>query len=185
MLKERGRFHPAAGYQKQIAEIFESDIVDLAKSLQHYEEAAELYSGEDSAGLANQCWLKVATFAAQLEQYDKAIEKFEHVALVSLENNLTKYSAKQYFLQAALCHMVKDPISARRAVEKYQDMDMTFPGTRECQTLIELLDAFDAGDQQRFTNAVAEYDRLSKLDAWKTTMLLRVKKMIAEEPSLT
>jgi alpha-soluble NSF attachment protein len=160
-------------------------VVDLEKSLKHYEAAGELYSGEDSSGLASQCWLKVATFAAQLEKYDVAVERFEQVATASLENNLTKYSAKQYFMQAALCHMVKDIVSARRAVEKYQDMDMTFGQSRECQLLVQLLDAFDAGDQPKFTSAVAEYDRLTKLDAWKTTMLLRIKKMIAEEPSLT
>ena len=124
--------------------------------------------------LANQCWIKVATFAAQLEQYEKAIEKFEHVATVSLENNLTKYSAKQYFLQAGLCHLCKvcwyandlflhlfpcnvislptppfpplprfslslsltqDVITARKALERYQELDMTFSSTRECQFL--------------------------------------------------
>ena len=50
MLKERGRFHPAAGYQKQIAEIYESDMVDLQLAVKHYEDAAELYAGEESGG---------------------------------------------------------------------------------------------------------------------------------------
>lgn len=50
MLKERGRFHPAAGYLKQIAEIYESDIVDLQLAMRYYEDAAELYSGEEAAG---------------------------------------------------------------------------------------------------------------------------------------
>lgn len=50
MLKERGRFHPAAGHLKQIAEIYESDIVDLQLAMRYYEDAAELYSGEEAAG---------------------------------------------------------------------------------------------------------------------------------------
>jgi hypothetical protein len=50
MMKEAGRFHSAAGYQKQIAEVYESDQIDIGKSLHHYEEAAELYSGEESGG---------------------------------------------------------------------------------------------------------------------------------------
>ncbi|KAI3635482.1 hypothetical protein MIR68_006120 [Amoeboaphelidium protococcarum] len=185
MLKERGRFHPAANYMKQIGEIYESDIVDPKLAMQYYEEAADLYSGEDSSGLANQCWLKVATFAAQLEQYDKAIEKFESVAATSLDNNLTKYSAKNYFLNAGLCHLCKDPVGARKAVEKYQDLDSTFSQSRECQLLLNLLDALEAGDQPAFTGHVADYDRMSKLDPWKTTVLLRVKRTINEEPSLT
>jgi alpha-soluble NSF attachment protein len=49
--------------------------------------------------------LKVATFAAQLGQYDKAIEKFELVATGSLDNQLMKWSLKEYFLKAGLCHI--------------------------------------------------------------------------------
>ena len=49
----------------------------------------------------------------------------------------------------------------------------------------ELLDAVDAGDAQAFTDAVANWDRLSKLDSWKTTLLLKIKKSISEEVDFT
>lgn len=49
--------------------------------------------------------LKVGTFAAQLGYYDKAIEKFETVAHDSLDNQLMKWSLKEYFLKAGLCHI--------------------------------------------------------------------------------
>lgn len=55
--------------------------------------------------LAHKCMLKVATFAAQLGQYDKAIDKFETVASASLDNQLMKWSLKEYFLKAGLCHL--------------------------------------------------------------------------------
>lgn len=112
MLKQKGRFHPAANHLKAVAEIYETDQVDAEKAMFYYAEAAEVFAGEDQNALANQCWLKVATFAAQLEKYDVAIEKFEAVATSSLDNNLTKFSAKQYFLNAGLCHMCKDPVGA-------------------------------------------------------------------------
>lgn len=105
MLKESGRFHSAAGFMKQIGEIYETELVDVAQSLRYYEESAELYANEEAGGLASQCWLKVAALSAQLEQYPKAIEHFESVAVSSLQNNLTKFSAKNYFLQAGLCHL--------------------------------------------------------------------------------
>jgi alpha-soluble NSF attachment protein len=47
------------------------------------------------------------------------------------------------------------------------------------------LDSFEAGDAAQFTRVVSDFDRMTKLDNWKTTILLRIKKMIAEEPSLT
>jgi alpha-soluble NSF attachment protein len=45
-----------------------------------------------------------------LGQYDKAIEKFEQVAYASLDNQLTKWSLKEYFLKAGLCHIVNGVI---------------------------------------------------------------------------
>lgn len=57
------------------------------------------------SSLAHKCLLKVATFAAQLGMYDKAIEKFEEVASASLDNQLMKWSLKEYFLKAGLCHL--------------------------------------------------------------------------------
>jgi alpha-soluble NSF attachment protein len=151
-----------------------------------YETAADWYAGEDATSLANGCLIKVATFAAQLEQYDKAIQTFEQVATASLENSLTKWSVKEYFLQAGLCHLCNgDPVAVERALERYGDMDVTFSTTRECKFLKELHGAVEEGDVEAFTNTVATYDSLTKLDAWKTTLLLRVKKAIGEELALT
>jgi alpha-soluble NSF attachment protein len=54
-------------------------------------------------------------------------------------------------------------------------MDITFPSTRECQLLQSIIEAVDQGDDEAFSDTVFQYDQLSKLDKWKTTMLLRVK----------
>ena len=48
----------------------------------------------------------------------------------------------------------------------------------------------DSGDVEAFTTAVAEFDSLTRLDAWKTTLLVRVKRKISsreevEEEDLT
>ena len=53
--------------------------------------------------------------------------------------------------------------------------DVSFSDTRECTLLKELLDAVDEADVEKFTNAVFEFDQISKLDKWKTTILLRIK----------
>jgi alpha-soluble NSF attachment protein len=44
-----------------------------------------------------------------------------------------------------------------------------------------LLDAMEAGDVEAFTNVVVDFDKMTKLDSWKTTILLRMKKSIGEE----
>ena len=53
---------------------------------------------------------QVAQFAAELERYSEAIEIYEGVARASVENNLLKYSAKGYLLNAGICQLC----SARR-----------------------------------------------------------------------
>ena len=136
-LTEKGRFAAAAGNQKQIAEIYESEIVDFQKAMDAYELAAEWYAGEDSNAQANACMLKVAQYAGSLEQYDRAIDVFERVAGKSLDNNLTKWSVREYLLKSGICLLcTADYVRARTSLDKYQSMDSTFSETRECKLLM-------------------------------------------------
>jgi len=178
---DEGRFSIAAKHQKEIAELYEQEA-DYEKAIEAYQVAAEFYEGEGSSSSANSCLLKVAQYSAQLEKYPKAIEIFEQVGKVSLESNLLKWSVKEYFLKAGLCHLcASDLVSAKRALEKYQEMDCTFSSQRECKLLLELVKAYENYDAEAFTQAVVEYDSVSKLDQWKTTILLRIKNSINNE----
>lgn len=47
----------------------------------------------------------MAQFAAELERYSEAIEVYEGVARASVDNNLLKYSAKGYLLNAGICQL--------------------------------------------------------------------------------
>jgi len=107
-----GRFSMAAKHHITVAEIYESEAVDIEKAIQHYEQAADYYKGEESNTSANRCMLNVARYAAQLEKYDKAIEIYEEVAANSIESSLLKYSAKEYYFRAALCHMCVDLLNS-------------------------------------------------------------------------
>ncbi|KAJ3085664.1 vesicular-fusion protein S17 [Quaeritorhiza haematococci] len=186
ILTEKGRFHSAANNQKQIAEMYETDLDNQAEAMQAYETAAEWFQLEDSNAQVNACLLKVATIGALLGQYDKAIEKFEDVASKSVDNNLTKWSVREYLLKAGLCLIcTQDYVRARTSLERYTNMDVTFSGTREYKFLVELLDAIEAGDKDQFTLVCQDYDRLTKLDNWKTSLLLKAKKSIEDEPDFT
>lgn len=57
--------------------------MDIEKAIAHYEQSADYYKGEESNSSANKCLLKVAAYAAQLEQYQKAIEIYEQVRVLS------------------------------------------------------------------------------------------------------
>ncbi|KAJ3094747.1 hypothetical protein HDU96_001492 [Phlyctochytrium bullatum] len=174
LLTERGRFSAAASNQKQVAEIYESDIGDLEKAMQAFETAAEWQ--------ADACLLKVATFAAQLQRYEEAIQKFELVASHSVDNKLTKWSVRDYLFKAGLCILcLNDPVRMQSSLQRYREMDVTFESTREYAFLKSISEAVEAADVEQFTTIVVEFDRLTKLDSWKTSLLLTVKKSINEE----
>uniref|UniRef100_A0A674MTP7 N-ethylmaleimide-sensitive factor attachment protein, alpha b n=1 Tax=Takifugu rubripes TaxID=31033 RepID=A0A674MTP7_TAKRU len=178
---DMGRFVIAAKHHMHIAEIYETELIDVDKAIAHYEQAGDYYKGEESISSANKCLLKVATYAAQLEQYPKAIEIFEQVGTYAMDSTLLKYSAKDYFFKAALCHFCVDMLNAKLAEQKYTEMFPAFSDSRECKLLKKLLDAYEEQNVDAFTDAVKEYDTISRLDQWLTTMLLRIKKTIQDE----
>ncbi|TNN66614.1 Alpha-soluble NSF attachment protein [Liparis tanakae] len=179
----QGRFTIAAKHHITIAEIYETEMVDIDKAIAHYEQAADYYKGEESTSSANKCLLKVATYAAQLEQYPKAIEIYEQVGTHAMDSTLLKYSAKDHFFKAALCHFCVDMLNAKLAVQKYEEMFPVFSDARECKLLKKLLDAYEEQNVEAYTDSVKEFDTISRLDQWLTTMLLRIKKTIQDDES--
>ncbi|XP_071722863.1 alpha-soluble NSF attachment protein 2-like [Rutidosis leptorrhynchoides] len=184
-----GRLNMAARYYKEIAELYESEQ-NIEQAIVYYERAADFFQSEEVNTTANQCKQKVAQFAAQLEQYQKAIEIYEDIARQSLNNNLLKYGVKGHLLNAGICQLCKgDVVAITNALEKYQDLDPTFSGTRESKLLSDIAAAVDEDDVAKFTDVLKEFDSMTPLDSWKTTLLLRVKENLKakelEEDDLT
>ncbi|KAJ2844081.1 vesicular-fusion protein S17 [Coemansia brasiliensis] len=180
ILKTDGKFRSAAAQEKEIGTLSE-EALDLERAMRSYEQAAQWYADEDSTALANGCFLKAASLAAQLENYTRAVELFEGIAEGSVDNSLTKWSVKDYFLKAALCRLaIPDSIGATEAMKRYKDLDPSFAKTRECSFLEEIIGDIQNNDSQAFTDHVANFDRVCQLDNWKTTLLLRIKRQIVE-----
>ena len=72
-------------------------------------------------------------------------------------------------------------VATSRSLESYRDLDPSFPSTREHQLLVDLAAAVEQGDQEAFSDKLFQFDQMSKLDKWKTTILLRVKNSIEEK----
>ena len=128
---------------------------------------------------ANKLWLKVADIAAINEDYDKATGTYERVAKASINNQLMRYSVKEYFFKAGTCHLATgDMVAVDRALAQYVDLDPTFAAQREYLLLTDLTGAVKAGKADDFTDMLFQFDRVSKLDKWKTTIFLRIKNKI-------
>ncbi|MCJ1350083.1 MAG: vesicular-fusion protein S17 [Icmadophila ericetorum] len=178
----KGNFRRAATHQQNLAEVYEVEIGDQKRAVEAYEVAAGWFESDNAEALANKLFLKVADLAALEGEYYKSIENYEKVAKSSVNNNLMKWSVKDYFLKAGICHLASgDIVASTRALESYRDLDNTFASTREHQLLTDLAEAVEQGDQEVFADKLFQYDQLSKLDKWKTTILLRVKSGIEEK----
>ena len=53
------------------------------------------------------------------------------MAASALESSLIKYSAKEYFFRAALCHLCVDAVNAQHAVQRYEEQFPAFGDSRE------------------------------------------------------
>lgn len=178
----RGNFRRAATHKQNLAELFELELGDMKRAIESYELAASWFENDNAEALANKLYLKVADLAALDGDYYKATELLEKVSCASLNNNLMKWSVKDYFLRSGICHLaIGDMVATNRAVEKYRDLDPSFMSTREHQLLVDLSEAVEAGDQEVFSDKLFQYDQISKLDKWKTTMLLKIKTSIEEK----
>lgn len=181
---DMGRLVMAAKQYQTIAELFESEVVDIPNAIVYYEKSADLFKTEENNAAANKCLLKVAQFSAQIENYARAIEIYEQIGTQSIENPLLKYGARDHFFRAGLCHLCIDNLNCQQAVARYESILASFADSRESEFLKALVSAVDENSVDNFTNSVKDYDNISRLDNWCTTLLLRVKKNLNEEPDL-
>ena len=93
-----------------------------------------------------------------------------------------KYSVKDFLLKSGICLLAAgDIVTTNQALEKYRELDPSFLGTREHQLLVDLAETVEAGDPEAFADKLFQYDQVSKLDKWKTSLLLRIKNAIEEK----
>lgn len=180
---DMGRLNMAARQLKEIAEAQEKQGLK-EEAAAFYAQAADLFATESSGSEANKCRLKVAEFSAELEKFADAAEIYEDVARAAADNNLLRFGARGHLLCAGVCVLCfADDETVRARIERYKDIDLQFAGSREATLLEACADALAKCDEKAFATAVAEFDSLTRLDAWKTNMLLKVKRRLQARAS--
>lgn len=151
---------------------------------------------------ANQCYQLAAELSGELGDYQRSMELYQTVGEWSLSSALTKYSVKEYWLRAAICSMAmgvsafspfhsrpcfrnwgsrQDLVTTNNLLQDFARKDVTFPSTREAKFAHQLMVACEEGDVDQYTGAIFEYDKVTKLDNWKTEVLLKIKKALEED----
>ena len=177
MYNDNGRFQQSARYYKEIAEIYEADQ-NFEYAIDAYKSAAEIMINDNKKSAASSCLLKVATLASTLGNYTEAADVFEQMGRESMESNLTKYSATGYLFKSILCHMAAgDNVAYKNKIEDFKGVDYSFPTSRECTFVEQLISAIETFDADAFSQACADFDRITPLDPWKTAVLLKIQKV--------
>lgn len=185
---DNARITQAAKLSKEIAELYENEEIEednkshIVLAIEAYEQASELFGMEDSKSSTSQCLGKIAELcSAALDPPDlgRACKIYDDLGRRCLSSNLLKFNAKGYFLQSILCHLAGgDDVGAEQASAKYESLDYTFGDSREGKFATALIDAIKGYDVESFSTACFEYDRISKLNPWQTSILVKVKRSI-------
>jgi alpha-soluble NSF attachment protein len=189
---DNGRITQAAKLCKECAELYENEEItpsgeksSIVMAIEAYEQASELFGMEDAKSQASQCMAKVAELCSgALDPPDllRAAQIYDELGRRCLDSNLLKFNAKSYFLQSVLCHLASnDAVAATQAMQRYEGVDYTFGESREGKFARQLLECVEEFDAEGFGTACFEYDRISKLDPWKTSILVKVKKTIDDQ----
>lgn len=177
----RGQFRRGANFKFELAEILEMDLQEYSKAIENYETAGDWYAQDQALALANKSYLKCADLKALDGQYLEACEVYSKVISNSLGNRLSQWSLKDYFLKVGLCYLAAgDNVAAQRTVSEALSQDPNFSNSREYDLLNSLVECCNEGDGEKLSAKVYEFDKFSKLDKWKTTILLKIKDSIAE-----
>ncbi|KAF2094638.1 TPR-like protein [Rhizodiscina lignyota] len=179
-----GAFRRAATHKETLGDIYSIDLGDNQHAIEAFETAGQWYEDDNAKSIANKNFLKAADLAALAEDYYKAIGHYEKVAKDSLSNNTMKWSVKDYLFKAGICHLAtNDMVGFNRALQGYAQMDPNFTTQREHKLLVDLGEAIEKGDKDAFEGSLFQWNQLSPLDSWKTTMFLRIKNAVenAEE----
>lgn len=136
---DNGRFAMSARFYKELAELHESNR-NIPEAIESYENALNLFDGDNKKQAANQCNIKIAVLSSEGGDYHKAAGIFESIGRSSMESNLGMYSAKGYLFQSLLCHLAAgDSVAVRNKIDAFKGVDHTFASSRECDLIEKLV----------------------------------------------
>lgn len=177
---ETARLDKAAKHQAEIATILENNH-RMDDAIVAYRAAADLYqTQEHCTHSANQMLIGVANLTSLQGNYTEGAEIFERVAQQHLNKRMMPYYARTYLFQALLCYMaLGDIVAVKIKFGMYRDIDPSFEHSREAKFVDTLINACERWSTQEFAQACRDYNMVSPLDSWKTSLLLVAKNRLA------
>lgn len=160
------------------------------EAVDYFFKASDFFGNANSATTGNQCLIKAADALVGQKKYQKAIGIYEKVAAASY-NDLGKWSVKEYFFKSLLAQLADDQKEfvsnadmAETKMGKYCEEFPQFRDTREQQFVGKLVEAMKEENEEKFADAVFEFDRISRLAPFFSALIAEVKKQLNKEADL-
>eukprot|EP00766_Chilomastix_caulleryi_P005226 gnl/Chilomastix_caulleri/667.p1 GENE.gnl/Chilomastix_caulleri/667~~gnl/Chilomastix_caulleri/667.p1 ORF type:complete len:300 (+),score=74.15 gnl/Chilomastix_caulleri/667:33-932(+) len=161
---------------EEIADLYKT-MGNKEKAIEYLRNAIECYTGEPNGAItARKTNHRLANLLVELGQYAEAAVIFEAIGMGHLESGLTKFSARDRFLDAFACLLaIGDYTKTEEALRNYTSVDPTLAGTMEEELMRGVQDAVVNGDVDEFTKAVYKYHQVKKMDEMLINIFLKVK----------
>lgn len=178
LYRENGKQLKAADLLKELATMYENSE-NPESAIEIYEQAASIYNAEDKHTQEAGQYEKIGDLYSKLGNYEKAGPAYKKMAELKIGDRLTQLSANEPLTKAVLCTMaIEDDIGAQLMINDWVVLSPSYERSRE-KTLIErCLKALEDQDEDAFSTAVFEYDRVTRLSPWYTSVLLAIKRRI-------
>lgn len=173
-----GKIQTIAKYQKELAEIYES-MLDTEMAIECYKKASDNYLIEDATSQSNSCNIKVGQLLCEINKFNDALQIYEALAKISIDNNLLKYNVNEYLLHAGLCAiLLNDIVTTEKAIERFKDISAIFDTSKQYKLLMDIIKTINDNDLDSFTIVIKDYDSISPFDNFKISLLTKIKKIL-------
>ncbi len=176
-----GRASRAQKCLEAISEIYEAEQ-QWDDNLSVIEQIVTMLMNDNKSSQATKWQLKMAIILSEkMEAYPRAAEMFKSVGDRSMQTDLGKYAAKGYYFQYLICLVAMgDCVGIEAGLEACKNSDYSFASSRECQFIERLNKAVVDSNNQEYAQACADFDAVTPLDPWKTSLLLKGRSHIPE-----
>lgn len=177
----RGQFRRSANFKMDLGQLYEEQLGDVAGAVAAYQDAGDWFDQDGAQALANKAFIKAADLLAVQDQFVQADELYQKILKSSVNNSNSRWALKDYFMKIVLLKLAADDrIGAMKFLDESLSMDPSFRTTREYDLLTKVVEAVNDGDSEKLSSVLFDYDQYSKLDKWKTTILLKIKNGILQ-----
>lgn len=169
-----------ASYKKIALQIIQENK-NIDKGIVLLEKSIAFFELHDYSSDFIECCKIIGRINANNNNYLEAIEYFERIVNYCTGINNLKYQSYNYLTDAMLCHIASgDIVSAEYNLNKYINIDYSFSAKREFGLINDIITCYKEANTTQFTVAVKNYDDIQKLDPWRVSLLLTIKKSITE-----